>query len=208
MKDERSVGSGEEEPLKAGAVLDAGLINGLSRNEEVEPVVTRVYVTRCSVPEAPEVQALVSLPASEAKGKISKERTGSNRPTVVVVDDERAVVNALMRELRSAGYEVEGFTDPLRAMGSLRRKDVLALITDYRMPGASGDQLAAQAQKENPDLPCIVLTGQATRESVIRMAKSARIMRVLTKPWNRSELLGALETIRSLQDAHAQEKRP
>jgi len=46
------------------------------------------------------------------------------------------------------------------------------------------------------------------REHVIRMAKGARIMRILTKPWNRSEFLGARETIRSPQDAHAQEKRP
>lgn len=122
-----------------------------------------------------------------------------NAPLIVVVDDTPEVVNALRRELRPSGYNVAGFTSTGEALNFLRSPEhtPLALLCDYRMPGMNGDRFLAEVQMYRPDLPCIVITGKATKQSVGSLVKSAKIRRILTKPWKKEELLEILAGFRN-----------
>ncbi len=177
--------------LKSGTELSKQLIERLSRNEELDPVVSKIFVARRSMPVDLQI---AGTPAPKA---VESEDSDAGKPVVVVVDDEEHIINAIQRELRPAGYEVKGCTTPEEGLDQIRkRKDVYALITDYNMPNITGDQLIALAQKERPNLPCIVITGLATRKTVLKLTEAGRLIRVLAKPWDKTELLATLRGLR------------
>jgi response regulator RpfG family c-di-GMP phosphodiesterase len=220
--------------VKAGAVLDAGLIIGLSRNEEVEPVVTRVYVTRCSVPEAPEVQALVSLPASQAKGEIGQERhppgqerhdhadshqalgsirvprcpgnhqapTGrqlsgeaimTHRKRILCIDDERNILQAILRILHSRPHAIFLAENGERALEMARGMHPHLIILDLMMPGLDGyaviDGLRAMGLR---DLPVVMLTGMSAAEDILGGYRQGATY-YITKPFEPERLLNIVD---------------
>lgn len=129
--------------------------------------------------------------------------SGSKKLTIVVVDDQLLVVNAIKRVLHVAGYESEGFTDPILALKHIEKEtDLFALITDYKMPQMMGDEFIAEVQKLHPELPCVVITGVATREVVTKLTTSIKVIRILSKPWNTNVLLEVLE---KLKESHGKE---
>lgn len=89
---------------------------------------------------------------------------------VVVVDDEAPIIRLVTESLEMAGYVVESYTAPIDALDRLVNSDaprVDLLITDYRMPGMLGDQLAACLRDVVPDMPIIVLTGYTDADASI-----------------------------------------
>jgi DNA-binding NtrC family response regulator len=81
---------------------------------------------------------------------------------VVIVDDDEAIVRFVSEALSMVGHVVEPFTNAIDALDRLVNADaspVDLVITDYRMPGILGDQLAACLREVLPTLPIIVLTG-------------------------------------------------
>ncbi len=192
--------------LRRNIELTAENIEQLTNSAGFDPIISRIYVAKDSVPESvgealkSEDETKPSATAGAAKQKTAEQsaQADHDRPLVIVVDDEQHIVNALRRELRWGGYDVEGFTQPAEALGHLRaEKDAFALITDFNMPGVRGDRLLAQVQQEFPELPCLVLTGHATRDNVVRLCRAAHIVRILTKPWDKEILLQTLDGLRS-----------
>ena len=123
--------------------------------------------------------------------------SGSDKLTIVVVDDQLLVVNAIKRVLHVAGYESKGFTDPTLALKHMEKEtDLFALIADYKMPQMMGDEFIREAQKLHPELPCVVITGAATREAITKLTTSIKVTRILSKPWNTNVLLEVLEKLK------------
>jgi FixJ family two-component response regulator len=122
---------------------------------------------------------------------------GSGKLAIVVVDDQLLVVNAIKRVLHVAGYESECFTDPTLALKHIEKEtDLFALITDYNMPQMMGDEFIREVQKLHPELPCVVITGVATREVVTKLTTTVKVTRILSKPWNTNVLLEVLEKLK------------
>ena len=166
-------------------------INKILNAEIHDPVLCRIYVKRESLTEnQKKAVALV-----EDKG-VKKAMVNSARATIVAVDDEQNVINALKRELRIAGYQVEGFTNAMEALNYIANHDVCALISDFNMPGMKGDRFIMQAQRIKPGLPSLVLTGYATRENILNLVKQCELVHILSKPWDKQVLLGVLDKLR------------
>jgi putative nucleotidyltransferase with HDIG domain len=72
------------------------------------------------------------------------------------------------------------------------------VVTDMRMPGMDGDELLAAVRKLHPLTVRMVLTGQCTRESMLRLVRLAH--RVFTKPCDPDELKAAVQRACTLQD--------
>jgi two-component system NtrC family sensor kinase len=72
--------------------------------------------------------------------------------TVLVVDDETALRNALLRYLTRRGIQGQGATDGAEALRLLRQRDFDVIISDVRMPGMNGRELLACLRRERPDL--------------------------------------------------------
>lgn len=77
--------------------------------------------------------------------------------SILLVDDDSSVLLTLSIALRRCGHSVTVATDGQQALGQLRSQNFDAMISDIRMPGMSGLELAANVQQlENP--PRIILT--------------------------------------------------
>jgi DNA-binding NarL/FixJ family response regulator len=102
--------------------------------------------------------------------------------SVLLVDDEPDVVEALMLALRAQEYELFTETSPLRALSLLRQRSIDVVISDERMPGMSGSEFLARVYEAHPDSVRIVLTGYANVDAAMRAINQGRIARFLCKP--------------------------
>jgi len=124
-------------------------------------------------------------------------------PTVFVVEDERAVREALDNLLRSAGFQVKLFSSAGEFLLERDPDDIGCLILDVRLPGESGLNLQRELIKANIQIPTIFVTAHGDIRMSVQAIK-AGAMEFLTKPINPSDLLNAVE--RSLDKARAEFK--
>jgi cyclic di-GMP phosphodiesterase len=78
--------------------------------------------------------------------------------TVLVVDDEDGIRNALERFLKRLGYRVLLAADAAQALAALAKDKPTALLSDIRMPNMSGVELVPKALAVDPDVAIIMLT--------------------------------------------------
>jgi CheY-like chemotaxis protein len=114
--------------------------------------------------------------------------------SVLIVDDNTAMVRALDRVLRGEGATVTPATEGAEAVEILtRREKVIDLvITDLRMPFINGMTLVYAIHEVFPELPVIVLTAFGSpdvKEECLRQGAVA----LLEKPLDTSELLAVIE---------------
>lgn len=123
--------------------------------------------------------------------------------TLLLVDDEKLIVDAIGRILRDYGYEVLEAHEPESALTLLqdRAQDVRVLVTDLMMPGMSGYTLIARCRQIAPDLRAVVMSGAADDLDERWDCQETDVCFV-SKPFSPPTLLGA---IRALLDGSARQ---
>lgn len=118
--------------------------------------------------------------------------------SVLVVDDEPALVELEEQVLRGLGYVPVGCSDPLAALAMLRAEPqrFAAVITDEVMPALGGTALAAALRDFAPDLPVLLVSGFGGAQLAQRAA-AVGVSRVLAKPLQRAVLARALSELLS-----------
>lgn len=127
----------------------------------------------------------------EQQGRESAEPSGNE--TVMIIDDEHALVRLVSNWLKNLGYSVQGFTDSTEALSFFREHtgEIDIVITDQTMPRMTGLSLTKKLLELRPDLPIVLCTGYS--ESVDESAaKSVGVKEFLLKPMERRELSLAL----------------
>src|SRR5262245_7239359 len=95
----------------------------------------------------------------------------SSPGTILIVDDEPALLRAYSRILRREGYTIETAADGREAQERLRRRPTAALdlvLTDVQMPDIDGLEVLRLARELDPDLPVVIMTGGPTLETAVR----------------------------------------
>jgi DNA-binding NtrC family response regulator len=111
---------------------------------------------------------------------------------VLVVDDERAVRSALSVNLTKHAMQVTTASDPASALEFLHDAHFDLVLTDVRMPGGTGLELAEKIRSAWPDTPVIVMTGHGSvRDAVTAMKFGAADY--IIKPIAKDELLVVIE---------------
>jgi len=116
------------------------------------------------------------------------EQPAEQKPTLLLVDDEENILNALMRMLRRDGYRILTATNAQDALDILGRNEVQVVISDQRMPGISGTELLAQVKEMHPETVRMVLSGYTDLTAVTSAINEGAIYKFLTKPWDDEEL--------------------
>ncbi len=106
---------------------------------------------------------------------------------VLVVDDDRAVREAISRTLEKLGYGVEVAEDGQAGLDRLRQGGVHILLADLKMPRLSGQELLKAAKAIAPDVEVIVITGHGTVEDAVEAMKEGAYD-FITKPFKRVQL--------------------
>jgi DNA-binding NtrC family response regulator len=88
------------------------------------------------------------------------------RTRLLIVDDEYDIVQVLKLGLQQNGFFAEGFTNPEEALQSFKSnaESYCLLLSDVRMPGLTGIQLARKVKAINPNVKVVLMTAFEIRD--------------------------------------------
>ena len=119
----------------------------------------------------------------DAPAKVEEAIGAGGGETVMLVDDETALVQLGEEMMAELGYEPVGFSSSVAAIESFRatpeRFDVV--LSDESMPGMTGSELAEAIHKIRPDIPIVLMSG-FTSAALASRARDAGVLEVLAKP--------------------------
>ena len=127
--------------------------------------------------------------ASAAPAAPAPRRT-TDRPRILVVDDETSIRDLLSKTLALAEYDVDTAPDGRSALERLRLYPYDLLIADLKMPGIDGLNVIREAKRLKSDLPVIIITGYSTETAAIE-AVNLGVSGYLTKPFRVPQVLAA-----------------
>jgi two-component system, NtrC family, response regulator AtoC len=113
-------------------------------------------------------------PASSA---VSQENPDSNPtsslvPNILVVDDDSAIRNQLVRLYTNSGYTVVAVSSAEEGLARLAEGKIDFVITDIKLPGMDGVGLISHMHENFPDVPVIAITGYSDIETAINVLKN------------------------------------
>jgi response regulator RpfG family c-di-GMP phosphodiesterase len=109
-------------------------------------------------------------------------------PSILVVDDESIVLNALKESLERDGHHVTATTSPLKALELIRKQDFAVIISDHRMPEMMGLDFLIESRKSRPKASRILITAVLSLPTIVEAINKGEIFRFVAKPWLREEL--------------------
>ena len=109
-------------------------------------------------------------------------------PSILIVDDEPLIRQALVRALSGEGYELIQAPGGQEALEILKSRAVDLILSDLVMPGMDGLELLRNARTVRPESLRIVLTGHADLDMAVRAINDGAVYRFLLKPWDSFDL--------------------
>jgi signal transduction histidine kinase len=113
------------------------------------------------------------------------------KPHILVVDDEPEMCNICTRALQGRGYQVTAIHESTKAPDLIARQAYDLLLTDLKMPGIDGLQLAALARQRDPTAAIVMMTAYASYEH-LHQAMQSGISDFVSKPFDLSQLVVAV----------------
>lgn len=126
---------------------------------------------------------------------IPSNATSSGRqPTVLLVEDDELVRDAMTCALVRQGYFVHSAATAHDAIELLRTplSPIDVVLLDVILPDVNGIDLCARLRETHPDLPVLVCSGQAGPEAIEALAKLG-VLHYFLKPVPMDQLLAAVE---------------
>jgi DNA-binding NtrC family response regulator len=120
------------------------------------------------------------------------QATTETRPTVLIVDDESGIVDTLRILLKNEGFAAHvafGGKQGLDQISSLRPN---IIISDIRMPAVGGLDVLSAARAQDPDVPVILMTAQASLQTAIQ-AVNQGAFHYIQKPFRNDELIAVVK---------------
>jgi two-component system response regulator GlrR len=111
---------------------------------------------------------------------------------ILVVDDDRNLLELARMRLESASYEVSTALTEEQAVEAVKAEPVDLSIVDLQLVRQDGISLMQELHAINPEMPVIILTAYGTIESAVEAMKKGAYS-YLTKPFESRELLFQLE---------------
>lgn len=113
-----------------------------------------------------------------------------NGETILIVDDDNALVKLGEEMVAALGYEAVGFDNSMRALAVFRadRSRFDLVLADEIMPEMTGTELAAAIHEMRPEIPVILMTGHGGALDVIRPG----VREILRKPLLSSDIATAI----------------
>ena len=127
--------------------------------------------------------------------------------TILLVDDEPAILRALQRTLLRAGYRVLLAESGSAALNVLATEPVALVLSDFRMPGMNGAELLQQVKQQYPLTIGLILSAYAERDALLTCLNSGAAWRFLEKPWEDGQLLKEIAAAISERDRRQAEQQ-
>lgn len=121
------------------------------------------------------------------------DRGSPKSGSVLIVDDDPQVLEALSELLQQWGYQTLAARDGQSGKKILGTEEIGVLLADQRMPGGTGAELLAYSRLHSPCTTRILLTGNTDSETAMEAINRAEVFRLIQKPWDAGELLHTME---------------
>lgn len=115
-----------------------------------------------------------------------------SKPTIMVVEDNPELRDALSDTLEYDGYSVVAVADGESALQVLGRQLVSLVVTDINMDGMDGHALLLEIRRRHPVLPVILITAFGSIGSSVRAMREGAVDYLL-KPFKPEQLLRSIE---------------
>ena len=106
---------------------------------------------------------------------------------VLIVDDDELLLRAYARTLRAAGFEVDLAETGEKAVNLLLANTYDAVVSDINLPRVDGVGVLQAAQKRDPDMPVVLITGTPRLDTAIAAVENSAF-RYLLKPLSMVQL--------------------
>ena len=118
------------------------------------------------------------------------------RETILLVEDEPAVLNSTAQMIETLGYGVWKAGAPAEALRRVRESkgQIHLLVTDVVMPGMNGRDLAQQIRALLPELKCLFMSGY-TADIIARNAMLEQGVHFIQKPFSRRDLAAKIRNV-------------
>ena len=108
--------------------------------------------------------------------------------TILCVDDEKNILNAIKRLLRKEDFHVLTCSSGEEALDMMAKNDVHLVLCDQRMPIMNGTTLLKKVKEKYPDVIRIILTGYTDVDSITDSINQGHVYKFFLKPWNDQNL--------------------
>ncbi len=121
--------------------------------------------------------------------EMKNQNSQSQQPggSLLIIDDDTAVLSSLTRLLRLDGYKIFTASSPEQAKEINRLQSVSVILCDQKMPGTSGTRLMQEMDLEDHQAR-MILSGDYDSDEIVSAMDTGAIYKFLTKPWNDSLL--------------------
>jgi len=93
------------------------------------------------------------------------------KPRILIVDDDQGTLASLSRAFALEGYTAITSSSAARALERLQEEPVDAILSDVVMPEMDGLEFLARVKEQAPDVPVILMSGQATVETAMKATR-------------------------------------
>ncbi len=132
-------------------------------------------------------------PAASVGAVTNGPEGGGDHRRLLVVEDDRAIADAVVRRLRSEGDDVDAVHDGPAAVAAAQRTRYAAVVLDVMLPGLDGLEVCRRIQTREP-VPVLMLTARDEEsDRVVGLAVGADDY--LTKPFSPRELVARVAAL-------------
>jgi two-component system response regulator GlrR len=110
-----------------------------------------------------------------------------NNKKLLVVDDDRALLEEIKKNLESRGFSVTTAQDGIEGLSLCLKENFDLVITDMRMPKMGGKEMIRKILMKTPDMPVIVITAYGNIQEAVRTIKEG-VNDYVLKPLNWDDL--------------------
>jgi len=120
---------------------------------------------------------------------------------ILCVDDEKMVLNSLKDQLKKHFHPkyllefAESTEEALEIITDMQSTgiELMVVISDWLMPGMKGDEFLIKVHSLSPDTAKMLLTGQADEKAIDRVKTEAKLVAMISKPWEEKELVDIIQ---------------
>lgn len=128
------------------------------------------------------------------------------KDSILAVDDETEITRSFAK-LFKRKYNVHTASEPKEALKVLaEHPEICLIVSDQRMPGMTGIELASEVKKTKPDMPVLLLTGYTDINIAIEALNAGTISKYFEKPMDFDILSAAIKDHISLYDTDCAER--